>query len=1028
MISMIMMSLSRCELKLVISIFFCSLLTLFFSYTYASDQSLPLHFVNPNESLQGYKLKEQSHRLNQLRTEDYGKPEDFSSIVSLSFKENNIPIAIESYPFVFKPIKSSSLDFSLANTYFLKSPDDKPMNPESFTVLPGSKEKLFTLRDFNEFWIDYGPVDEMKMCIPKLEFDFLMQPDRNNLQKKRPQIIKASNQLNPLLVESKAIYHIDFSQDNLKEKDYSYLLGRMFRAEPDQIWRHTQTNEKTIMQRRINVPLNDINELKFILAPGLQATGINLLVSSKNTFFSREIIEFRDLKNITLPDGRTIVRINMLDSLSRLYQKEFSKKDYARKDFYLLEMNVFFPVDNGEHKKNNPVRGLEFLKNSVESNDYESRTIILKSYYQSISSIHKRLAIDLNGLNKQQRKINDVKNIKLLLYPPTGSNSCGISIRGIQATSVHYKRLPVFASLVDKWSQQFGEDFNQLLRKNDQVNSPGINAYLPFSIFKNSNLVHQQPFFLEAITSKFVSTSNKSNSSLKENRFSLYKVFTEDGQEIIHDKSYLTSSGGAILKFDGKIPEITLEYDQLIVKGNSKSFSISWPLSTNTNENTYFLIRIDEGVKNVDSVNLALELADGALLKMSAIPNQPLKLSSSNIDIRKAKLLIKLKSGPFQIKLRDLVFFSPSVKSFNQAFLDHIPTSYSVSPLPELLVNKDNRLQAQPGRILGKVKNGERVSFTSSFKPSLKFVQGIQIKYKLPSIFTNKYTCGLVLNFKWTNGNFTRQLCFIKNNMAIFIPISDLINPVDFTHNFGTLKSIDWKFNYPFHTTTALNEKFDFQFSVVGWAPLSAEDHLSYFPLFNKGKFEIFSDTEYVKKISMNDYNSKIVLPLEPDSASLFINGNNFIQVVKNSLFSIDNLKLNPIKPIHDDNWLELYSPPIPPWENFWVNKFFFITVIFGLLFAFHFTLLRLETKFRNYLPMLSEYIYAKKSNLYFLISLCFGLLIIGLILLSSMPYKLAEYLTTILFASLINGLFYEIASLRRTYKAERNKKDKLKL
>ena len=1022
MISMIMMSLPRCATKLVISIVFCSLLSLFFSYTYASDQSLPLHFVNPNGSLQGYKLEEQSHRLNQLRTEDYGKPEDFSSIVSLSFKENNIPIAIESYPFVFKPIKSSSLNFSLNNTYFLKSPDGKLMNPESFSVLPGSKEKLFTLRDFNEFWIDYGPVDEMKMCVPKLEFDFLMQSDRNNLQKKRSQIKTAYSQLSPLLVESKTIDYIDFSQDNLKEKDFSYLLSRMFRTAPDQIWRYTQINEKAIMQRRIDVPLNDITELKFILAPGLQATGINLRVSSKNLFFSREIIEFRDLENFTLPDGRTIVKINMLDALSKLYQKEFSKKDYAKKDFYLLEMNVFIPVDDGVLKKNNPVRGLELLENPLESNDHESGPIILKSYYQSISYNHKRLAVYLNRLNEQQRKINDVKNIKLWLYPPTGSNSCGISIRGIQATSVHYKRLPVFASLVDKWSQQFGEDFNQLLRKNDQVNSPGINAYLPFSIFKHSTLFHQQPFFLEAITSKFVSTSNKSNSSLNENRSSLYKVFTEDGHEIIHDKLHLTSSGGATLKFDGKIPEITLEDDQLIVKGNSKSIAISWPLSTITNENTYFLIRIDEGVKNVDSVNLALELADGALLIMSAIPNQPLKLSSSNIDIRKAKLLIKLKSGPFQLKLRDLVFFSPSVKSINQAFLDHIPTSYSVSPLPELLVNKDNSLQAQPGRILGKVKNGERVSFTSSFKPSLKFVQGIKIKYKLPSIFTNKYTCGLDLNFKWTNGNFTRQLCFIKNNMAIFIPISDLINPVDFTHNFGTLKSIDWKFNYPFNTSVALNEKFDFQFSVVGWAPLSAEDHLSYFPLFNKGKFEIFSDTEYVRKISMNDYKSKIVLPLEPDSTSFFFNGNNFIQAVKNSLFLIDDLKLNPIKPIHDDKWLELYSPPIPLWENFWVNKFFFITVIFGLLFAFHFALLRLETKFRNYLPMLSEIIYAKKSSLYFFISLCFGLLIIGFILFSSMPYKLATYLTTILFASLIIGLFYEIASLMRIYKAERNK------
>ena len=905
MISKIMMSLSRYAINVAKGILYCLLLSLTFSFTQASDQSLPLYFVDPDSSPKGIEL-EQLYRLDQLRTGDYGKPEDFNAKVRLSFKETSHPVAVESHPFVVKPIKSSKSEYSVGDTYILNGHDGEVAAPLTLIVLPKSKEIPFDLKGFNKFWLDYSPSDDMAMCMPKLEFEFLVKPRWNNPQEKWSQLTRFS-QLSTTSIASRVIDYIDFSLDNWKQKDFSYILGRMFKTIPDQIWRYTQKKESAVMQRRMNVPIGDFDGLNIILAPGLSATGINIVVSSKNTFTSREVIEFFRPQNITLPDGRTSVRLNIRKALEERYQKEFSENDDARKSFHLLELNIFVPGDGSEIKKNKPVRGLELLKNALGTQDYESQSNNLKSYDQSISLDRERLAVDFSNINEQNKV--KVQGIKLWLYPPVGFQSCGIRIRGLQTVEVYNKRLPVFASLVDKWAQQFGEGFNQSVTIDEQVNSPGINAYLPFSMLVSSTMRHGQ----------IGPISQVSTSSLEQHKLPSHRVLTADGQEINPDKLHLASSGGAVLKFEGKIPEIILEHDQLLLKGSSKSIAISWPLSTMTNENTFFLLRIDEGIKHIDSVSLALELANGDLVKKHVIPNQPLKLGNRNIDIRKAKLLIALKNGPFQLKLRDLVFFSPVVTSFNQAFSVALPTTYSLSPLPKLLINKDKTLQVQQGLIVGTVNNGESVHFTTSFKPSLELVRGIKIKYKLPLVFTKKNTCGLVLNFKWTNGDFSRQLCLLKNNEYIFIPISDFLSSGDFAHNFGTLKSIDWEFNYPPDTSAALNEIFDFQFSVVGWTALSAEDRLSSFPLFYKGNSQIFGDTTHVRKISTDGYKPKIVLPLDPASVSFFLFGNNFIQAVKNPLFTIDELKLEPNKPIHMDNWRELYSPPHPYWQKWWV-------------------------------------------------------------------------------------------------------------
>ena len=1016
MIYKILMSLSKYWINVAKGIQFCLLLSLTFSFTQASEQSLPLYFVNPDSSPNNLEML-QSHRLGQLKS-DYSKPEDFNAKVSLSFKETDHFIVTESHPFVFKPIKTPKSTYNEGGKYILNGHDNKIADPFTLTALPKSKKIPFDLKGFNGFFLDYSPSDDMAMCKPKLEFEFLVNDRLNHDQEEWLQL-KRSSKFNLSSYASKVTNYIDFSLDNYKQKDFSYIFNRIFNKTPDQIWRTNQTEESVLFQRRLHIDISDSDGLNIILAPGLSAKGINLAVNSKMEN-SRKILEFRELQNITLPDGRTSIRLNIRKALVERYQKEFFENDDARKDFYLLELFVVIKGDSSELSKNKPVRGLELLKNPPGTQDNESQFIGLKSYYQSISFDRKRLVLDFSDINeKNEVKVQDVK---LRLYPPFGSKSCGIRIRGLKAVHLYVKQVPVFASLVDKWTQQTGVDLNEFVTINKQVNSPGIKAYLPFSMLMPSTIRHGQPIFLDRNSRQPGPTSQVGKSSLEQHKLDSYRVLTANGKEINPDKSHLASSGGAVLKFEGKRPKTILENDQLLLKGNSKSLAISWPLSIETDENTFFLLRIDKGIKHIDTVSLALELADGELVKMHVVPNQPLKLGNRNIDIHKAKLFIATKNSPFQLKLRDLIFFSPSITSFNQAFSVALPSLNSLSPLPKLLTNKNKTLQAHQGRIVGTVNNGESVHFSTSFTHSPELLRGIKIKYKLPLVFVKKNACGLVLNFKWANGNFTRQLCLNKKNGSTFIPISDFLSSEDFAYNFGKLKSIDWKFNYPPDTSAELYEKFDFQFSVVGWTALSAEDRLSSFPLFYKGNSQIFVDASHVKKISTGSYKTKIVLPIDSDSVSFFLDGNNFIQASKNQLFTIDELSLEPSKPIYIDNWPEFYLASHynnPPKRL----EIIFLTLAFVGVFALRKVLLMLKPHCDKTLPVLSKLIYSKESGVYFSIAVCIGSLIIVIMLLSFRLEEFAKYLGTILFLSLVIGIGYEVVLLKRTRQTKKTRK-----
>ena len=107
-------------------------------------------------------------------------------------------------------------------------------------------------------------------------------------------------------------------------------------------------------------------------------------------------------------------------------------------------------------------------------------------------------------------------------------------------------------------------------------------------------------------------------------------------------------------------------------------------------------------------------------------------------------------------------------------------------------------------------------------------------------------------------------------------------------------------------------------------------------------------------------------------------------------------------------------------------GKYFFTAAAFTVVFALRAALLLLEPHFRISLPALSERTYAKESGVYFFIAVCIGLLIIGMILFSSRLEQLAEHLAMILYFSLVIGIGYEVAFLKRFPPDQKDEKDNL--
>jgi hypothetical protein len=341
-----------------------------------------------------------------------------------------------------------------------------------------------------------------------------------------------------------------------------------------------------------------------------------------------------------------------------------------------------------------------------------------------------------------------------------------------------------------------------------------------------------------------------------------------------------------------------------------------------------------EGADFIENIDLALDLVDGSVVKREVKPNQPLHLVTSEVEVKNIRLRIVPTVTSYRFALEDITLFVPTLTSPSQTFTTPLPTPYNVLPKIVFQSRHESVLASQPGRIFGSASGltaNEPLHFSTQLDPELDWVHGVRLDYHLPPAYKDAKRCSLTLQFNWMNGKTERQVCFEKSNGNLYIPMASFIVATDKPLNLGALKSIDWVFWSNIDKDKGIKESFDLQFSVEGWAMISAADHLRLLPLFNAGDYPVFADTdaEHNKEIATGRYAQKIWLPLKDKALPHMLAVGGQIGRAEHSLFILEQVAVEFRQPISWDRWRELAETPAPYTPPNWPKWLAWFSVMF---------------------------------------------------------------------------------------------------
>jgi hypothetical protein len=850
--------------------------------------------------------REQDHRLKKLQTGAYGKWEDFTAKARLVFKTDNRLLVDQSKNFALdSPISKFPKEWKKNKQLFSWRKNGRNRLPLNMPLTLAKENLTLQLSNYDELWLDFSALPGVPLCTPELELGFKPYDQKDGKLQTLVARTDAGSKLTGLSDSSlKDHFSIDATKANWKKKDFNYRAKRVLGLSPEKNWFYTQDPDYAVLQHRLHASLDNVEALDILLAPGVRAEAINLFVSDNDNFRRGKMIGFAELANKAHPSGDpSAVRLNLRDALGNTSQSDKHK-------IFLQEIIIFIGGDASALVNSKPVRKISFLINDNKQSEK------LKSKIVDINKLNQRLVVDVRKVSQQGEV--DLNKTMLQLQPSLEVLSCAIRIEQLQAVRAHNREVPAFALRLEDWSRRWGGPFKVTDPRPNHVENPGIIAYLPFNQIQSVS-PKNQTFPNRLITS--INNGNKVDFNL---------LNFPNGTTISADGGLIRASlEDDLLALEGRAQgrEINLPMETLI---NEKSLEINWPLEALINENSWFYFSLTDGSNFVEDIEVSLFLADGSSIKRRIIPNQPIHLVATKVEVKNVKVRIRPAVVPYVLKLREMAFFEPQVATYNQAFVTPLPVPYTLAPKPELQSAKGLLLQAKPGQVAGLVSDWppeNPLRFSTVLDPALYLIGGIRLKYNLPPSYNLDKRCPLMLQFNWASRKTKRQVCFDQANGVTFIPITSFPESNERQQSFGNLQSIDWTFRPVNGTEKELMASFDFSFSIEGWTMLSFADQLRLSPLFVSGQTPIFADVNSIMEFPKDPNVQKKWLSLEENSLSAINEAAGHIQAVKNELFTIDQVAIEPKQQMIWKHWWELIERPTqsPPTNG---SKFLFPVIL----------------------------------------------------------------------------------------------------
>lgn len=873
-----------------------------------------------------------SYYIGKLKNGAFGKPEAFAAKAQLAFKTGNQQMVAEGLEFHVdhSAVAHANGWRSQGELYYFSRKNGDQGPPLPLPLVPDQGQKPSRSGDFDQFWIDYTPVPGIPLCTPQVGFRLTVSPYTEK-SGARYDLLAYNGVAHPLL---KPLATIDAANASWKEREYAYLARRVLGLSPDVDWRYVQSEKNVVLQRRLHERLDDVEAIDIALSPGTSIELVNLMVSRKDNYGAGELVQFSGFpKDSTLPDGQPGVRLNLREALQERFPKAWTEhaKEPGKQHFYLQEIFLYIPGHAGTIAVTKPVRRLALLGNKKDENkalaQYHADVVqTLPSSVVRVNAYRRRIVVDLRGLTRRGQV--DLQKIKLFLVPPKDATSCAIHLERAQEVSTYDGRMPVFARHVEDLSRRWGGIFDAASPQDGKVENPGIVGYLPLATLTSADVQGEGDDTADYLVTLGKNRMLQFQPASRRGGPLSYRLENPTGRELAADTTVLVSSVGASLRAEDPMPRQEVNNDLLVLEGRAPALEISWPLAARISEKTWFYFGVTEGANQIGDMLLTLSLADGSVIQRHVMANQPLRLLTNPADVRKVGLRIVPAVIPYRLGLRELAFFEPHAEGYAQAFRVALPTPYTVAPKPVLPPAADSALLiVQPGRIAGLTANltaDEALRFSTSIDPKLDWVRGVRLNYRFPPIYADGGGCFLTLQFNWANGKTERRVCFERPSGAAFIPLASWLGMTGEPRNLGALQSIDWVLHSATGAYRGIPESFDLSFSVEGWAMLSAADRLRISPLFYADGDLVFVDAEHTGEAVMKDYSRKIWVPLADRALPLMLNGYGRIQPVKNDLFTLAQVAVEPRLPMDWGRWLELtglpapYAPPRWPKWLFW--------------------------------------------------------------------------------------------------------------
>ncbi len=627
-------------------------------------------------------------------------------------------------------------------------PDDEL----TVSIRPPSFDITNPLTHFSHLQVDYMDFFPDNPSLMSLEVGYRSKASGKTL-------FAGSWYQNPVLAISQEIY-----PEDLKKKDWVYLAKRKADLPHDLKWRYSSSVSKTVLQRRFNLNMKNMEELQlhFSNKTEIEDIMVTLRVGFGERFRPQSVLMWEELPVLPIMElpNQKILKINIHELLNNRY--------FWEKKVFLKEIVVFFPNSRTEIITGDFLKKISFFKASKPRKPFN---LILPSQIKTLSLQKKRLTVDLRALMERVDWNANLTSLKLRVFPKSIYSASGLEIQSAQLATLVGTKTPAYIETIQELSHRWGGPFLDLTDPSKTIEWIKILAYRPFgSALGTKN---------KRIKSKSPPNDQKRNNE------------SDKPSSILRDQTTSKNIGNLTFTAGFPLPRIKIESDRLVLEGirtakeNENWIEIVWPLKTKINRDTRFYLNIPGGEhSHITSLKLT-PVANGKKLSSVDFPvNRSVQFLDGPKFIDKLKIRIHIRNGSFKIALKEMTLFEPmSIDKMNA--LDYpFLTKQQIFFVP----SGTNLFQSREALFQG-TANYQQLSGSLEINRKVEWIRGLKLKYDFPSSLPeDRMSCWLKLWFQEAKRNFEKTLCLKGHSGEIVVSRKELfentkLQPEDIIEN-----------------------------------------------------------------------------------------------------------------------------------------------------------------------------------------------------------------------------------------------------